>query len=403
MNILYVTHDGITDHIGQSQIAPYLLGSSGSENSVFILSVEKKTNSELILSFKNIFKKKGIHWVFLNYSKKFSFLSFFIELILLSIYSFKIIKNNKIDIIHCRCYPAAFVGLILKKVYSKEIKLIFDVRDFWLDTRIETRIIKFPYRFLKLFERKLYASSDVFVTLTEKARDIIKLKFKNDVASKRFYVIPCCADFSLFDTKKIKNERKDFIRETLSIKENNFLFGYLGSLGPDYLLEDMIKVFSTLLDLKKDSIFLFISNNGQDKVIKAFEQSNLSLDQLRYVSLDRKEVPDYLSILDMSIIFIRPSESKAGCSPTKLGELFAMNVPVIANSKVGDLDSLIDLNKNCSSVVSLPLSSKEVKTSLKKIISKKEEYKKIRKNSLNLSLETGIGRYMNMYNNLNYD
>ena len=44
--ILYITHDGITDHIGQSQIAPYLLGISKSKVSVFILSVEKKINKD---------------------------------------------------------------------------------------------------------------------------------------------------------------------------------------------------------------------------------------------------------------------------------------------------------------------------------------------------------------------
>ena len=148
---------------------------------------------------------------------------------------------------------------------------------------------------------------------------------------------------------------------------------------------------------------MFISNNGKDQVIKAFRNAELDLDLLRFISIKRTEVPDYLSLLDLSIIFIRPSESKAGCSPTKLAELFAMNVPVVVNKHVGDMDSLISLNKNCSSLVSIPVSKKEITTNLKEVISLKDKYKKIRKNSLNFSLETGIETYLSMYNNLGYD
>ena len=41
---------------------------------------------------------------------------------------------------------------------------------------------------------------------------------------------------------------------------------------------------------------------------------------------------------------------------------------------------------------------KEIITNLKEVISLKHEYQKIRKNSLNFSLETGIETYVSMYN-----
>ena len=159
-----------------------------------------------------MFSKNKINWSYFYYSNALSFFSFFLEVIFLSINSYKIIKKNSIDTLHCRCYPAAFVGLILKSIYPRDLKLIFDIRDFWLDTRIETRSIKLPYRFLKLLEKKLYLKSNVFITLTERAQQIIKSKFYSEVAGKDFYVIPCCADFSLFDGKKIRQERKAEIK-----------------------------------------------------------------------------------------------------------------------------------------------------------------------------------------------
>ena len=49
------------------------------------------------------------------------------------------------------------------------------------------------------------------------------------------------------------------------------------------------------------------------------------------------------------------------------------------------------------------ISKREISTKFKEIISLKDEYYKIRRNSLNLSLETGVGAYVTMYNNISYD
>ena len=89
MKVLYISHDGITDHIGQSQIAPYLLGLATENLSINILSVEKKNNYNLISDYSDLFRKKSIKWDFIYYSKGFLFLPFFIEVIALC---FKAIK-----------------------------------------------------------------------------------------------------------------------------------------------------------------------------------------------------------------------------------------------------------------------------------------------------------------------
>ena len=89
--------------------------------------------------------------------------------------SVKIIIYNKIDIIHCRCYPGIFIGVVVKVLtFFVGPRLLFDIRDFWLDSRIDTRKNKFIYRFLKLFEKFIYRISDGYVILTENAKSIFK-------------------------------------------------------------------------------------------------------------------------------------------------------------------------------------------------------------------------------------
>ena len=65
---IYLTHDGVLDHIGQSQIFPYLKIYSR-QTKVFLISFEKKENIHKALKLKNSKECKNIHWIILNYHK----------------------------------------------------------------------------------------------------------------------------------------------------------------------------------------------------------------------------------------------------------------------------------------------------------------------------------------------
>jgi hypothetical protein len=59
------------------------------------------------------------------------------------------------------------------------------------------------------------------------------------------------------------------------------------------------------------------------------------------VKATRKEVPLYISIADVSVFFIKPVFSKKASSATKMGEIMAMNVPVITNPGWGDAEEIV--------------------------------------------------------------
>ena len=68
--ILYLTYDGLTDPLGQSQILPYLIKLS-LDNEIHIISAEKKDN---FIKFKDdinlLINNSNIYWHALSYSKK---------------------------------------------------------------------------------------------------------------------------------------------------------------------------------------------------------------------------------------------------------------------------------------------------------------------------------------------
>ena len=68
--ILYLTYDGLTDPLGQSQILPYVYGLNKTQKLKFIIvSFEKKQNTNLKKSIRSQLMKNNIEWISLNYSK----------------------------------------------------------------------------------------------------------------------------------------------------------------------------------------------------------------------------------------------------------------------------------------------------------------------------------------------
>ena len=73
-------------------------------------------------------------------------------------------------------------------------------------------------------------------------------------------------------------------------------------------------------------------------------------EKLIVVKANRSEVPALLCLSTVSIFFIMPVYSKTASSPTKLGEVLSMGIPVITNSGVGDVDEILG-GTQCGTVI----------------------------------------------------
>ena len=398
MKVLYISHDGITDHIGKSQVAPYLLGLAKNGHDITILSNEKDIHSKDIQEYKSLFTESSIKWIINPYSNRIPIISPFLSAFRQYLKAKKICLTDNFNLIHSRCYVSTILGYFLKKSLS-DTKLLFDLRDFWIDTRIETRKLGFLYRPLKTIEASLFRNADSFVCLTEKAKSKIARMGDQFDCTPKVTVIPCCADMDLFKYDKENSEELKQIRQQEGL-DGSFVLTYLGSLGAVYLLPNMVKTFKILKYLDSGSKFLFISNNGKDEVVKEFLKNDLNEKDLVFKTLIRSDVPKYLEMADLSLVFIRPSDSKIGCSPTKLAELLAMGIPVLANKGVGDLNEILCIEKN-NSICLDSFDENHIRENLLKITSQSVDKEKIREFALkNFSLPEAIRRYEAVYKSL---
>lgn len=402
MSVLYITQNGITDHIGRSQVAPYVLGLAALGFKIHVLSAEKPGQEALIKQYQKLFDAAGIRWTRIAYHSKPRIIGQAYTQHLMKRAAQRIVINEGIKIIHCRSFPPALIGLRLKKKYG--VKYIFDFRDFYADGGLNksSGILKLIFKRLKRKERELVCNADKVVCLTDRASHVLTSWYLPAVpfAGERFKVIPCCADFLHFDVATIEPNVISTKRNSIGIGENDFVLLYLGSLGPDYLLPQMMSLFKQVMAVKPDARFLFVSNNGEDLVLAECQKQNISSDKVVVMSADRAEIPAYIALADLSVVFIRADISKAGCSPTKLAELFACNVPVIANTGVGDLDEIINLDRN-GSVIVKDFSDETLRAAIEAVLAKKVENNiNIRENSREFALEEGIDRYASVYKEL---
>ena len=345
--ILFISYDGMTDPLGQSQVIPYLQGLSKNGFQLFILSCEKQSAFlQNETAVKKMLAGYNIQWVPIDYTKKPPVLSTIKDIIKLKKKAKQIHRLYDIDMVHTRPGIPALVGLWMKQTLG--IKFLHDIREFYAESRVDggmwnmnNSLYKMVYRYFIKKEKEQVAVSDGIVCLTYAAEKIIRQlpEYKSSIP---LAVIPCSADMDLFDPSTITAAQKQQLQNELNIGEKDLIISYLGSIGGWYMTSEMLRFCKRLSNKIPQARFLFISPHLHDVIASEAAKYGLPADKLIVKYGNRAEVPALLSLSNYSIFFIKPCYSKLSSSPTKHGEIMAMGIPVITNSGVGDVKEIVN-------------------------------------------------------------
>lgn len=354
ITVLYLSYDGMTDSLGQSQVLPYLAGLSN-QYKFHIISFEKPDRFALYeQEIRSICKQNNIDWFPLSYTKNPPIFSTLFDIKRMNSLAVKLDKKHHFKVVHCRSYVSSFVGLRLKRRHDK--KFIFDMRGFWADEMIDGGIwnLKNPvynmiYRYFKRKEKRFFIESDAIVSLTENGKaEILSWNLPN-VYKEKITVNPCCVKLDLFDYSTIDSQKQSQLREKLNIHKEDYVLGYVGSVGTWYMLPEMLDFFKILRVKNPKAKFLFVTGESPSSILELCDKKGIDRKDIVIDKCLHSEVPTYISLFDTSIFFIIQAYSKKASSPTKQGELMAMGVPVVCNSGVGDTDFVV--NKFGSGIV----------------------------------------------------
>ncbi len=405
-HVLYLSYDGMTDPLGQSQVLPYLLGLCEKGYIIHLVSFEKPEYFKLQASnIKEVLIGKSINWYPQNYTKRPPIISTLIDISKMRKVATRIIRSNQPDLIHARSYISGIVANSLSKKY--DLPYLFDMRGFWADERVDGNIwnLKNPlyriiYQYFKQKEKVLIKNSDGIISLTENAKQEIRSWNIISNADEKITVIPCCCDIELFDPEKFETNREyDKIKGLVKASDGP-VFVYLGAIGTWYLLSEMLAFFKYILNTHPRSTFLFITREPSKLILSTAKEYNIPQGRLIITAAERKYIPSLLSLANYGIFFIKPSYSKKASSPTKQGELMAMGIPVFSNSGVGDTDLVI--NKYHSGVLVDPLDDSGFTAAISQLEDvNKLDHQKIREGAIDFfSLKKGIDNYKAVYEKL---
>ena len=236
------------------------------------------------------------------------------------------------DLVHCRSYLPALVGLRMKRRHG--LPFVFDMRGFWADERVEGGLwnlsnpaLRVVYRYFKSMESELLAEAAHIVSLTDEAKKILLARRPADDAGPSISVIPCCVDFDAF--APVNSDARTAARAALGIADEATVAAYLGSFGSWYMTDEMMDFFRVQLERDSSSIFLIVSRDPPARLHAAAARRGIPPERLIIRPATRAEVPKLVAAADYGLFFIMPVFSKKASSPTKMGELLALELPIV--------------------------------------------------------------------------
>ena len=278
-------------------------------------------------------------------------------------YTFKLIKKERIDVIHTHwIIPNGLVGGLLSRIFK--IMHITTAHAGDVFTIRKSKI-------LSIFGSFVLKNSETITANSEYTKSVI-VSIENRV-KKNVKIIPMGVDTSRFNPDKASGLRNDFGAEYLILSIGRLV----DKKGIKYLImamKDVIKVFSNAK--------LIIGGSGpdKDKLVKFCDDLDLKNNVIFMGYIDNTDLPKYYASSD---IFVLPSIETKGGDTEGLGvvllEAMACGIPVIG-SNVGGITDIIVNGKN--GFLTIPGNPQDLSDKIITILSNNVLHKNISQNGL---------------------
>lgn len=340
MQVLHLSHNGMTEPLGQSQVLPYARGLARLGWRIDILSFEPATTPDATLAaLRRELARDDIGYSWLRRSPSHA----------LTVKAFEIARafgalarrglRHRPSIIHARGYLPAPPAKLLAAL-APDAKFLFDCRGLLGDEFVDTGYWQRDgqrYRMLKRAERYLFSHADGLVVLTHRLHHW--LVEETGMVSPRVpvEVVPCCVDLDRFRPSDETRERA----RALIAAGDRFVLAYAGNLGSWYCEEEMTELFAALRR-RRPALLLILTRASTAKLEAALARRGVPPQDVVLRAVEPSEVPHLLLAADAAVSFALPCFAKIASSPIKVAEYLALGLPVVMNRGVGDFDEILD-------------------------------------------------------------
>lgn len=224
--------------------------------------------------------------------------------------------------------PQFFTALSGRTLSFFKLKpYVLEIRDLWPEQILASTDMQrnLLIKYFEWEERKCYRRADLIVTVTNSYVEKIASK---GMYGDKFVVVKNGVDRTIF---KPTNKNKNLLQKYCL--HNKFIVGYIGTHGLSQNLPFIIDCIDDFnqshQELRLPVHFLFVGE-GAEKEKTMQKAKELNIHNITFVDqIEKKKMPDYLSLLDISLVPLRKSELFLSVIPSKIFELSAMNIPIL--------------------------------------------------------------------------
>ena len=241
---------------------------------------------------------------------------------------YRVVKQYKnSDILHCNDLNAFPPGVIIKKFFNKNVKIVYDAHEYETETNGLNGIQK---TLTKKLEKYLIKYADKTITVSDAiANEYVKLY---DIEKPSL----------VLNTPPYKQiQKKDIFRETFNIKKEQTIFLYQGGLSSGRGIEILLDTFKQFNDDK--SVIVFMGYGVLADMVEAASKEYKNIYFHQAVAPDI--LLDYTCSADFGISTIEDScLSYRYCLPNKMFEYTMAEVPVIV-SNLPEMQKIVKDNR----------------------------------------------------------
>jgi glycosyltransferase involved in cell wall biosynthesis len=206
----------------------------------------------------------------------------------------------------------------------RRIPYVFELRDLWPESIRALDVLK-PSPVLDALERLelfLYRKAALVISVTHAFKDNLQ---RRGIDPGKIHVVTNGADLSRFQPRS----RNEALAKRLAL-DQKFVAGYVGTHGMAHALETLLKAAQLLKDAGRDDIRILLLGDGASKQSLRERAKIMELTNVIFVdSVPKREVVEYWSLLDASIIHLRKTDLFKTVIPSKMFESMAMGIPIL--------------------------------------------------------------------------
>lgn len=335
IRVLYLVYWGAAEPLGRSLVVPSVERLSRAGVDVRLITFEKASDlaqPDGMAELRARLAAAHVGWRPLRYHKRPKWPATAFDVVAGAGAGVASGLRRRVDVVHARTFTAGPIGLAVSRVLRA--RFVFHNEGFYPDEQVDAGVWReggLPHRLTAAVERRLYASADAIVTLSERARAAV-LALPQPARERPVVVAPSAVDLERF---------RPATRPAWSPGEELRL-AYVGNAGGRYPLDTMARFVAVLKRRVTRLRFVVLSQTDASDVRRLLSAGGVDPAHAEIGRVSHEAVPERLRDCHVGLSLRKVGLSGLACSPTKTGEYWASGLALVTSAGVGDNADVVE-------------------------------------------------------------